>query len=369
MHPQADDLILDDGDAAGYESPPLYFPASPTPPHLEGVTASALGSPRSPEKDARIRHAEWSAMLLEERLEEELGLGMAGDFYGGLDSDRDSVEGSESEGENGGYAGSAEGAGLGMNVGIEEEVVAAALRNDQPCDASRSFTIPEHKREENEPDPFYAPPKIQTSSGRRNAHPDGGVYMLYALVAWLHSQFHVPFRACNAVLLVVALIIQCFGAATSAPILTTLPSVLNRLGVEPSFRVLPVCPHCFEVYPEKPKAGERCTLCNTNLFKTGRTRGGKERTSQEPVPELKYPYKSLAEQLAEIVALPGMEDELDQWRQQNRKHGKYSDFFDGGIARDLKGHDGHPFFSNHGLERMEGPDGELRIGLTLGADW
>lgn len=91
-------------------------------------------------------------------------------------------------------------------------------------------------------------------------------------------------------------------AQSPAPVLITLPTVMGHLGVEPAFWVLPVCPHCLEVYPEKPKTRKKCTVCNTDLFKTGRTRGGKERASQEPVPELQFPYKSLALQLAEIVA-------------------------------------------------------------------
>lgn len=64
-----------------------------------------------------------------------------------------------------------------------------------------------------------------------------------------------------------------------------------------------------------------------------------------------------------------MEDELDQWRHEAHKPGSYSDFFDSGIARDLCDHNGNQFFANNGLNVVNGPDGELRIGLTLGTDW
>jgi len=64
-----------------------------------------------------------------------------------------------------------------------------------------------------------------------------------------------------------------------------------------------------------------------------------------------------------------MEDELERWRKTSQKSGRYSDFFDGAISKELKGHDGQPFFQNDILDREDGPDGELQIGLTLGADW
>jgi len=160
-----------------------------------------------------------------------------------------------------------------------------------------------------------------------------------------------------------------FSIKISSLILTTLPSVLTKLGVEPAFRVLPVCPHCLEVYPDKPTTAPKCAVCGTDIFKTGPTQSGRARTEYDRTPKLRFPVKTLASQLAEIVSLPGMEDELERWRKISRKSGRYSDFFDGAISKELKGHDGKPFFQNSILDREDGPDGELRIGLTLGADW
>lgn len=366
------DFALDNGaipDLFGYKSPPLDSQTLHRPTRMAGVTASALGTPQSPAKLARIQRAEWSAMLLEEELQKNQGSDLM------QNAGIDDWEGEQQT------SSSSDSAGNGKDelreapsYGPVEDIQAGQVEqgSDYHTVPLHRPAIPQHKWDENSPDPFcaesgtHAPPPPPSPA---TVHPDAGVYMLYTLVDWLHSQFHVPFRACNTILVVIALIIHSFGIVTSAPVLTTLPTVMGHLGVEPTFRVLPVCPHCLEVYPKKPKARKKCTVCNTDLFKTGCTRGGKKRASQEPVPELQFLYKSLASQLAEIVALPGMEDELDQWRHEARKPGSYSDFFDGGIARDLRDHKGGQFFANHGLNVVDRPNGELCIGLTLSADW
>ena len=82
------------------------------------------------------------------------------------------------------------------------------------------------------------------------------------------------------------------------------------------------------------------------------------------MPRLRFPYKPLEEQLAEV--LPQLEDSLDSWRTKPRKPGEYTDHFDGNICQTLSGHDGLPFFRP---ELKEMPDGEIRLGITLGVDW
>ena len=84
-----------------------------------------------------------------------------------------------------------------------------------------------------------------------------------------------------------------------------------------------------------------------------------------------FPFKSVSDQLRDLLVQPGMEDLLDQWRSlPNRRpqEGLYLDIFDGRIARSVLGPDGQPFFRNTPQDR-NGPNGELRVGLTLGADW
>ena len=52
----------------------------------------------------------------------------------------------------------------------------------------------------------------------------------------------------------------------------------------------------------------------------------------------------------------------------DRPHGIMNDIFDGRVARNVLGPDGLPFF-RHDEAGKTGLSGELRIGLTLGADW
>ena len=60
--------------------------------------------------------------------------------------------------------------------------------------------------------------------------------------------------------------------------------------------------------------------------------------------------------------------ELDGWRRRVRIPGKYFDVFDGEITKNLKATNGTNFFRND-LGDLNGPNGELRIAVTLGVDW
>jgi len=63
-----------------------------------------------------------------------------------------------------------------------------------------------HNTDENSPDPFqYHPGPMHAPPTAADIHPQWAVYVLYLLVVWLHSQFHVPFCACSAFLAVVTL--------------------------------------------------------------------------------------------------------------------------------------------------------------------
>lgn len=74
------------------------------------------------------------------------------------------------------------------------------------------------------------------------------------------------------------------------------------------------------------------------------------------------------ERLPAILGLPGMEGLLDAWRDTPRQTGTYKDIFDGKVAQEVLGADGLPFFRNASSDKS-GPNGELRIGVTLGVDW
>lgn len=235
--------------------------------------------------------------------------------------------------------------------------------------------IPEFKRQEHSPDPFKAmanqtsgPPPTSTWS-LADVHPQKGIALLYILVAWLHLQHHLPFRACNALVGVVMLIIRAFAQVVEPQPLTTLPRILSSLDVEPSFTILPICPGCLELYPRSPSTPDLCNKCNTSMFKTTSPVSSRSRSgSGHRVPLLQFAHKTIQSQLKTFLSSPGSEQLLDEWRQKTRYAGRYQDIFDGAVTKSLLDHEGRVFFRN-GTEDRGGPNGELRIGLTLGVDW
>jgi hypothetical protein len=193
--------------------------------------------------------------------------------------------------------------------------------------------------------------------------------MVYLLVAWLHTQCKLAFTACGAVLVVVAHILMAAGVVYDDGQRSTyvsLTSVINNIGVEPVFQVLPMCPECMEPYPSSRAANSCCDRCAAPLFKKIPRLDRRRRTGENVVrPLLQCPSMSIESQLRAILDVPGMEDEMDHWRSVPRSPGVYNDIFDGRVTRELKGPDGRPFFEN------PAPAGstELRIGVVLGFDW
>jgi len=240
----------------------------------------------------------------------------------------------------------------------------------EPNSTPIAVGVPAHKRQENTPDPFRSTTKHARRSPPmpEDIHPLPGIFLIYMLIAWLHLQFHLPFRACNAALTVFGLIIRAFGVAVDPPVLSTLGAVLLTMQLEPEFQVLPVCPNCLEVYPLQADGPTICSRCNSFIYKATPANAPRN-ANNPPTPLLRFPYKTIESQLIDILAVPGVEAELDKWRTRTRTPGKYSDIFDGDIPKKLKDHDGLPFFRNTINSVVKGPDGELRIGLTLGVDW
>lgn len=192
------------------------------------------------------------------------------------------------------------------------------------------------------------------------------LFLLYLLVSWLHTHFHLPFLACNAVLAVVLQILQASGCPLPLNPYRTLATVTLRLGVEPVFQVLPVCKECLEVHPPTTSTDSRCVRCEFPLYKSTLRHDRRARLGAENHrPHLQFPTKSIEAHLREILIIPGMEDVMESWRYKQRTPGKYCDNFDGAVCKTIPGVDGRPFFENprsHGCT-------ELRIGLSLGVDW
>ena len=218
------------------------------------------------------------------------------------------------------------------------------------------------------PDPFrrspYKPCPIPTPD---DVHPQPAVYLIYLTVLWLHTQCKLSFRACNTLLVIMSVILSTAAVTIDPPLCTTLATIMSQLHADAQFQELPVCISCLKPFPATSPGESVCDVCGTPLYNTQLTvvqqRGGRT-TRARPKPFLRSPYKSLEEQLIELV--PEIEAVVDSWRTKLRTAGKYTDHFDGDVCKTLEGPDGLPFFRP---DLRELPDGELRIGVTLGVDW
>lgn len=216
-----------------------------------------------------------------------------------------------------------------------------------------------------DPDPFHRP-QPPYASNDLDSLPQHLV-CIYAIVAWLHLNFHLSRVACNAVLWAFALVVSAISSTAALPFVT-LKSANRALGLDTlPITILSVCPACKEVYPASDSTPDACTKCSATLFKTSSTARGTLRTSR--VPLLKFPTMSITSQLEAMLSTPGLEELLDSWRLSTREPQVYRDIFDGAITRNLLGPDGKRFFANDGPHHSRGPDGELRIGLAWGVDW
>ncbi|RDX39697.1 hypothetical protein OH76DRAFT_1490895 [Lentinus brumalis] len=192
-----------------------------------------------------------------------------------------------------------------------------------------------------EADPFFRPPTFNIGDlvKFRKWHP--AVVLATLLVSWLHLVGHLPFRFCDVVLTVIGYILAEVGQSLLVPqIPSSLAGTLSSLNLEPQFQSLPTCPACLEPHPESvytdPSAC--CNQCGTALFTVegdaeeedaeGYT-GGRRRRKRAWRPHLKTLYKSITEQLGEVLSIPGNDSAMDLWRRVSRVLGKLRDFFDG----------------------------------------
>jgi hypothetical protein len=245
-------------------------------------------------------------------------------------------------------------------------------------DVDMDFNIPEDEEDngtpiitqpdEDSPDPFAVEEGFVSTDDADLASIPPHLLSIYAVVSWLHLQFHLPRVACNALLAVFACVLLSIMPGIDTPFIT-LQSSHRVLGVDTPTFTLPVCPSCRDVYPPagSPHSHETCMSCKIDLFLPGLTKRGNQRPVKTPI--VKYPYLPLSEQIKSMLKIPGLEAVLDDWRCKPRSPGQYNDIFDGAMCRTkLKGPNGKLFFSNLPHEK-NGPDGELRIGVNLGVDW
>lgn len=189
----------------------------------------------------------------------------------------------------------------------------SAAPSSVPIPPSRpiAWGVPVAKSQENTPDPFELQVSTRPIKSRQaDETPTSGMDLLYVLATWLHAQFHLPFHACTALVKIVTLIIKSYGALITNDPISTLPRIMSRIDVEPTIFILPICPECLEVYPECEATPTICGRCNTFLFKSTSSPHPQAKEKKR-TPLLGFPYKSILSSLTEILAVPGVEDELD----------------------------------------------------------
>ena len=219
------------------------------------------------------------------------------------------------------------------------------------------------------PDPFVVDlPYRQGTTNFEELEIPTHLLSVYALITWLHLQFHLPHAACNAVLAFLALLFRFFKLDIIPPFIT-LQSATRALGIDPGIELLAVCPQCRGVYPSSSSRHKQdeCSFCHIPLFLPDHTRQGNRRAVKTPI--IIYPYHPLSSQIVLILRNPGVEALLDDWRSKPRNSEEYGDIFDGRVCKlKLRALDGSLFFSNRPQD-ISGPNNELRIGVNLGVDW
>ena len=187
--------------------------------------------------------------------------------------------------------------------------------------------------------------------------------IIILLTTWAHVSFHVPKRVLEVIMKVLKGIftaIRQMEGVQEAPI--TLKTAFKSLGLEDNFVVFPMCVTCRRIYSKDDLSEDfLCTYCDKELFnETGKTK----KKARKRTPCLQFPFRPVSSQLSEFLNREGIEDALDSWRQRTSDD-TLRDMMDGHIWKELKGHDGKPFFNT---DPNREDKHELRIGITLGFD-
>lgn len=186
------------------------------------------------------------------------------------------------------------------------------------------------------------------------------------MVVLLHTRYHVTFRASALILSILSIIYIALGILQPEnPLPTTLQTALHRLDLGDHFSINPMCVVCSSVLEPGVPTDTVCPNCETAIFKPATTRLYYRLTGRKPPlppPRLVAPIHLLSEQLADLLARPGIEEECERWKSLPRNPNELSDISHGRIWKEMKGSDGKLFFD------PQDTSGELRIGVTVGSD-
>jgi hypothetical protein len=163
------------------------------------------------------------------------------------------------------------------------------------------------------PNPFYPDPTLFHNWSPFTSNTMLPLYLVvvYVTVTWLDLQWHLPRAACNALLSIFTFLLIILLPQLKAPFLT-LQSATNTLQLDPPVFLLPVCPQCLDVFPAAGSlhTQDSCLTCSINLFLPDKTKRGKNWANK--ILCFKYPYLSLSQQIQSLLAIPGLENALDE---------------------------------------------------------
>ncbi|KAG1723043.1 hypothetical protein EDB19DRAFT_1916291 [Suillus lakei] len=206
-----------------------------------------------------------------------------------------------------------------------DELAAEFLGDEDQHDANQFEDIfgPAQEGEDN-PDPFFVPDGLEEEGATDLKHLPPHLLSVYAVVSWLHLQYHLPQAACNALLSIFACILLFISPRIELPFVT-LPSSNRVLGIDSSIYILAVCPSCRNVFPPacSPHSQDTCPTCHLDLFLPDENARGNQRANKTPI--VRYPYLPLSDQLKSLLKIPGLERLLDDWRSKPRAPNQYRD--------------------------------------------
>ncbi|TDL13710.1 hypothetical protein BD410DRAFT_734965 [Rickenella mellea] len=192
------------------------------------------------------------------------------------------------------------------------------------------------------------------------------IRILLTLVAFLHTKYHVSFRACDILLSclnIIFLSLKLIDENTQIP--RNLGTVMKKLDLEDRFTNYPICHICHRIFKPNIPVNSVCPDCDTALFKATSPTIFQRVTGKAPPPPPPVsaaPIQVLSSLLVDFLAQPGIEAAAEKWKARTHEPGKYKDIMDGNIWKSSACADGTPFF--------DGSDesGELRLGVTLSLD-
>lgn len=213
------------------------------------------------------------------------------------------------------------------------------------------------------------PPREEPLAIYNHMHKDWAVRAVMKMVAFLHTKFQVPFRACAIILFTLRIIFRAKKVlAPTDTMATTLTTVLKAMTLQDRFHVLPVCTTCLRLFDPSIPKDTVCPVCNKRLYpRISRTLLDRIRSlgkpTPEPAPALVAPATPVSDLIRDFMSIPGMEEEVTAWQTKAPSPpGEYHSIMDGAVWHEMVCDDGTHFF-------MRGDTGEIRIGLVASLDW